>query len=125
MTGLFEVKVESENGICKIRLYPLDPELEIGGYGRSDVLVFKGAPVSILALQKKLESVFGSTLVNLHKNSLEIELQKFDCRLVVDDVAKAVEEMMENAAKDLEEVEEAIKESLRRYMRRMEGKNGD
>lgn len=122
---MFEVKVESENGICKIRLYPSSPELEIGGYGRNDILVFKGAPVSILALQKMLESVFGSTLVSLHKNSLEIELQKLDCRLVVDDVAKAVEEMMENAARDLEEVEEAIKESLRKYIRRMEGKNGD
>jgi len=122
---MFEVKVESENGICKIRLYPSIPELEIGGYGRDDVLVFKGAPVSILALQKMLESVFGNTLVNLRKNSLEIELQKLDCSLVVDDVARAVEEMMENAARDLEEVEETIKESLRKYIRRMEGKNGD
>ncbi|WP_456469069.1 hypothetical protein [Archaeoglobus sp.] len=122
---MFDVKVESENGVCKIKLYPSDPDLEIGGYGREDVIVFKGAPVSIAALQKMLEREFGNTLIFSRKNSLEVELQRPDCTLVVDGVAKAIEEMMENAAKDLEEIEELIKESLRKYIRRTHGDNGD
>lgn len=122
---MFDVRVESEDGVCKIKLYPSNPELEIGGYGRDDILVFKGAPVSIVALQRMLESEFGNTLIVLRKNSLEVELQRLDCKLVVDDVAKAIEEMMENAAKDLEVIEDAIKDSLQRYIRRMKGGNGD
>ncbi|WP_290598165.1 MULTISPECIES: hypothetical protein [unclassified Archaeoglobus] len=122
---MFDVRVESEDGVCKIKLYPSNPELEIGGYGRDDIIVFKGAPVSIVALQRMLENEFGNTLIVLRKNSLEVELQRLDCKLVVDDVAKAIEEMMENAAKDLEVIEDAIKDSLQRYIRRMRGGNGD
>jgi len=122
---MFDVRVKSENGICKIKLYPSNPELEIGGYGRDDIIVFKGAPVSAAALQRMLESKFGGTLIVLHKNSLEVELQKLDCKLVVDDVAKAIEEMMESAAKDLEVIEDAIRDTLQKYIRRTRGENGD
>ena len=106
---MFDIKVESENGVCKIKLYPADPELEIGGYGREDVVVFKGAPVSIAALQRMLEKEFGNALLTSSKNLLEIEMLSSDCSLVVDSVADAIKEMMENAARDLDEIEETIK----------------
>lgn len=122
---MFDVKVESEDGVCKIRLYPTDPEFTIGGYGREDILVFKGAPVSISAIQKMLEREFGLAMINFKKNSIEIEMQRTDCKLVIDDVASAIKEMMENAAKDLDEIEDAIRESVKKYMRRTGGRNGD
>ena len=122
---MFDVKVESEDGVCKIKLYPTDPEFTIGGYGREDILVFKGAPVSISAIQKMLEREFGLAMISFRKNSIEIEVQRTDCKLVIDDVASAIKEMMENAAKDLDEIEDAIKESLKKYMRRSSGRNGD
>ncbi len=122
---MFDVQVESEDGVCKIKLYPVDPQLEIGGYGREDVLVFKGAPVSILALQKMLEQKFGNVIINNRENSLEIEIQRKDCMLVVDSVTKAVEEMMENAARDLDVIENAIRESVKRHLDRIQGKDGN
>ncbi len=118
---MFDVRVESEDGVCKIKLYPADPQLEIGGYGREDILVFRGAPVSILALQKMLEQRFGNVIIVHRENSIEIEVQRTDCMLVVDSVTKAVEEMMENAAKDLDVIENAIRESVRRYFDRIGG----
>lgn len=122
---MFSLRVESEEGFCKIRLYPDHPEFSIGGYGRDDVLVFKGAPVSLSAIQKMLEREFGDVLVNFKENSIEIEMQRMDCSLVIEDVASAVREMMENAARDLDEIEEVIKESLEKYMRRVGGSNGN
>ena len=121
---MFDVRVESEDGVCKIKLYPTDPQLVIGGYGREDILVFKGAPVSILALQKMLEQRFGNVMITNRENSLEIEIQRTDCMLVVDSVTKAVEEMMENAARDLDVIENAIRESVQRYLDRIRG-NGN
>ncbi len=122
---MFDVRVESEDGVCKIKLYPADPQLEIGGYGREDILVFKGAPVSILALQKMLEQKFGNVMIVHRENSIEIEIQRTDCMLVVDSITKAVEEMMENAARDLDVIENAIRESVRRYFDRIQGSNGN
>ncbi|MBO8180214.1 MAG: hypothetical protein H0Z19_07010 [Archaeoglobus sp.] len=122
---MFSLKVESEDGFCKMKLYPADPEFSIGGYGRDDVLVFKGAPVSLSAIQKMLEKEFGEVLVNIKENSIEIEMQRMDCSLVIEDVAIAIREMMENAAKDLDQIEEIIKESLKKYMRRVGGSNGN
>uniref|UniRef100_A0A7C3MBR9 Uncharacterized protein n=2 Tax=Archaeoglobus fulgidus TaxID=2234 RepID=A0A7C3MBR9_ARCFL len=122
---MFSFKVESGDGFCKMRIYPLDPEFSIGGYGRDDVLVFKGAPVSLSAVQKMLEKEFGEVIISLRENSIEIEMQRFDCSLVVEDIAIAIREMMENAAKDLDEIEETIKESLKKYLRRVGGDDGN
>ncbi|WP_202318907.1 hypothetical protein [Archaeoglobus neptunius] len=122
---MFEVKVESEDGVCKIKLFPSDPELEIGGYGRDDILVFKGAPVSISALEKMLEREFGNTIITLKGGSVEVEVQRTDCMLLIEEVADAIREMMENAARDLDEIEDAIKRSLEKFVRRSVGRNGD
>ncbi|WP_456330316.1 hypothetical protein [Archaeoglobus sp.] len=122
---MFRLKVESEEGLCKMKLYPADPEFSIGGYGRDDILVFKGAPVSLSAIQKMLEREFGEVLISLKENSIEIEMQRTDCTLVMEDIAVAIREMMENAARDLDKIEEVIKESLEKYLRRVGGNNGN
>jgi len=122
---MFSFKVESEEGLCKMRLYPADPEFSIGGYGRDDILVFKGAPVSLSAIQKMLEKEFGEVLISLKENSIEIEMQRMDCSLVIEDIAVAIREMMENAARDLDKIEKVIKESLEKYLRRVGGNNGN
>lgn len=122
---MFSLRVESEEGFCKLKLYPAHPEFSIGGYGRDDILVFKGAPVSVSAIQKMLEKEFGEVLVSLKGNLIEIEMQRADCSLVINDVATAIREMMENAARDLDEIEKVIKESVEKYLRRVGGGNGN
>lgn len=121
---MFEVELESENGVCKLKLYPKHPDFRIGGYGREDVLVFKGAPVSFTAIERMLKRDFGEVAVSRKGNSVEIEVQRLDCSLIVEHLAEAVKEMLENAARDLDMIESAVKETIDNFARKISG-NGN
>ena len=105
-------EVAEEDG--KLRLRPKDPELKIGGYGYSDVVVYKGAPVSVGSIKKYLVEAGMDVDVHVDGNELVVELREGDPQKVVD----VVSQVMVNADKDLTTFEKVVRESIESYLRK-------
>ncbi len=106
-------EVIEEDG--KLRLRPKDLELKIGGYGYSDIVVYRGAPVSVGSIRKYLIEAGIDADVYIEGNELVVELKEGDPQKVVD----VVSEVMVNAEKDLTTFEKVVNESIKSYMKKM------
>lgn len=96
------------------RLKPLG-DVEVGGYGRDDVLVYKGAPVAFSAIEKRLKDM-----------GIDVKLRNENGVLVVEGdadmekVVKVIKEILLNAERDLTEFERVVNEAVKSYIRKYE-----
>ncbi|MET1124232.1 MAG: hypothetical protein ABWW66_03075 [Archaeoglobaceae archaeon] len=94
------------------RLIPRSSDVQVGGYGRDDIVVYKGAPVAIAAVEKRLKEM-----------GYDAKLRNENGVLVVEgvDAAKAaevLEEMLRSAERDIEEFERVVNEAIDSYMKK-------
>ncbi len=111
--------VESLDGLCRIVMYPSADELHIGGYGYRDVVVYRGAPVSFSALEKKLMEAGVEAKVTAEGKHLIVTVESGEnCENVAQLIVDEISELLVSAERDLTRLEEVINESVKKYMER-------
>ncbi len=103
---MFEVSVSGG----KVLLKPV--EVQLGGYGRGDVLVYKGAPVAIDAIERRLRETGIDAKLRISGGTLILEMRAEYAEKAV----QVIEDMLRNAARDLAEFEEVVRDAVRSYM---------
>ncbi len=89
-------------------------DVEVGGYGREDVLVYKGAPVAFSAIERRLREM-GVNVKLRNDNGVLVVEGEADMGKVV----KVIEEILLSAERDLLEFERIVNEAIRSYMRKL------
>lgn len=92
-----------------IKLTPLE-NVKVGGYGREDVVIYKGAPVGFSAIEKRIKSEGIEAKLKNDSGILVIETNKDPEKIV-----KIIEEILISAEKDLTDFEEVVKDAIRSY----------
>jgi len=93
------------------KLKPVD--VEVGGYGRDDILVYKGAPVAFSAIEKRLRERGIDAKLRKEKEVLVIE-GDVDIKKVV----KIIEDILISAERDLSEFERIVNDAIKSYMKK-------
>ncbi len=105
-SAMFEVSVSGG----RVLLKPV--EVQLGGYGRGDVLVYRGAPVAIDAVERRLREAGIDAKLRIEDSVLILEVKAEYAEKAV----QIIEEMLRNAARDLAEFEEVVRDAVRSYM---------
>ncbi|OYT35448.1 hypothetical protein B6U96_10495 [Archaeoglobales archaeon ex4484_92] len=111
---MWRTKIEKFPDKCRILLQPESGDLTLGGYGLKDIVVYRGAPVSINALEKKLNEILEAKLL-VKGNSLIVELNA-NCEKLIELVLNTINKMLADAEKDLIRLERVICESVKKYV---------